>query len=183
MLCFPSPTTLRQLQRRNSDNGENRQDGGLVSKQIQLGTAAWPGEQWKSLETSISTETQGKRTLAKWARKHWPGKVSSGPVSSWGSKADSAASVQLLLGAQKCRRRVAPSRHPFCPGHNLWKGLTILISQMLNCHRDGHAVIRELVSALHPMVFWGGGGIRIPSNYSHSPLQLPSSPKMFAPAG
>lgn len=60
MLCSPTRTTLGSLQRRSNDNRETRQDGGLVSKRIQLGPASRQSEQWKSLETSISTETQGK---------------------------------------------------------------------------------------------------------------------------
>lgn len=60
MLCSLTRTTLGSLQRGSNDNRETRQDGGLVSKRIQLGPASRQSEQWKSLETSISTETQGK---------------------------------------------------------------------------------------------------------------------------
>lgn len=59
----------------------------------------------------------------------------SGPVSSWGSKTDSAAPIQLLLGVQQCLRQLAPSRLSFCPGHNPCKGLTTPTSQNVNCHR------------------------------------------------
>lgn len=106
-----------------------------MSKQIQLSPASWQSKQWKSLETHISTETQGKRTPAKRAGKPWPRKMSSGPVSSWGSNTDSAALVQLLLGAQQCLRQLAPSHQSLYPGHNLCQGITTPISQTVSCHR------------------------------------------------
>lgn len=97
---FPTPTTLGQLQRRSDRNREARQDGGPVSKQIPLGPTSWPSERWKSLETSNSTETEEKKNTSQLGRKTLAQKNVFWASFLVGSKTDSAAPVQLLLGAR-----------------------------------------------------------------------------------